>query len=86
MARLTSPAAIRKEIVLTQIAGLPGTLCLVLALYGLFIANGNAFHPLLNEPLMLYGLLLAGIVIEACCIIRTISMSRRLRNMNTANH
>lgn len=55
---------IKLKIVKLQIFGAPGAILLGLGLYGIFGAQGNAFHPLLNDLGIVYGLLATGIAIE----------------------
>jgi len=55
---------IKKKIVKTQIIGAPGAILLGLGLYGLFGANGDAFHPLLNYISIVNSLLIVGVAIE----------------------
>lgn len=55
---------IKKKIIMTQIIGAPGIIFLGLGLYGMFAANGNAFHPLLNDKSIVNGLLIVGVAIE----------------------
>lgn len=56
--------AVRLKTVKIQFLGLPGAILIGLALYGIFAANGNAFHPALNDKTTVYALLAIGIVIE----------------------
>lgn len=55
---------IKTNIIKLQLVGAPGLLLLGLGLYGLFGANGNAFHPLLNDQTIVYSLLIIGGLIE----------------------
>jgi len=55
---------IKKKIIKTQIIGAPGLILLGLGLYGMFGANGNAFHPLLNDKSIVNSLLIVGVAIE----------------------
>ncbi len=56
--------SIKKKIVKTQIIGAPGAIFIGLGLYGIFGANGNAFHPLLNDKSIVNSLLIVGVAIE----------------------
>jgi hypothetical protein len=67
-------AVIRKEIIKTQVFGIPAALLLGLGLYGLFAANGDAFHPLLNNQNVVYGMLVAGAILEVLQIVRLIPL------------
>jgi len=56
-------AHITKQIIKIQIIGAPGTIMFGLALYAIFGANGDAFHPLLNDMNIVYTLLGVGLLI-----------------------
>lgn len=55
---------IKSKILQVQLFGAPGAIVLGLGLYGLFGANGNAFHPVLNDMRIVYSLIAAGATIE----------------------
>ena len=55
---------IKKKIIMTQLIGAPGAIFIGLALYAIFAANGDAFHPLLNDKTIVNSLLIIGIAIE----------------------
>ena len=55
---------VKKRIIMLQLVGAPGAILLGLGLYGMFGANGNAFHPLLNNKNVVAGLVILGIAIE----------------------
>ncbi len=56
--------AIRKKIVTIQIIGTPGALLLGFGIYAMFGANGDAFHPLLNDHFFVKNILVIGAAIE----------------------
>ena len=56
--------AIQRRMVQSQIISAPAMLLIGLALYGLFGADGQAFHPLLDDVTTLYVMLVVGVVIE----------------------
>lgn len=56
--------SIKRKIIKASIIGSPGAILLGLGLYGMFGANGNAFHPLLNDNNIVNGLLFFGVAIE----------------------
>lgn len=56
--------AIQRKMVQSQIISAPAMLLIGLALYGLFGADGQAFHPLLDDVTTLYVMLVVGIFIE----------------------
>ena len=55
---------IKSKILRVQLLGAPGAVILGLGLYGLFAANGDAFHPALNDMRVVYSLIAAGGAIE----------------------
>lgn len=55
---------IKKKIIKTQMIGAPGAILLGVGLYGMFGANGDAFHPLLNDDIFVKNILVIGAVIE----------------------
>ena len=55
---------IKKKIIKTQLIGTPGAILIGLGLYGMFGANGDAFHPLLNNEVFVQRILIIGAVIE----------------------
>ncbi|MBI3187986.1 MAG: hypothetical protein HYZ31_09025 [Gammaproteobacteria bacterium] len=55
---------IKRKIFRLQLFGAPGAIILGLGLYSLFGANGQAFHPALNNSNVVFSLLAAGITIE----------------------
>ena len=67
-------AAIKREIIKTQVFGIPAALLLGLGLYGLFAASGDAFHPLLNNRNIVYSMLIAGVILEVLQIYRLIPL------------
>ena len=69
-------AAIKREIIKTQVFGIRAALLLGLGLYGLFAASGDAFHPLLNNQRVVYGMLVAGAVLEVVQMYRLIPLLR----------
>lgn len=56
--------SIQRKMVRSQIISAPAMILIGLALYGLFGANGQAFHPLLDDVPTLYVMLAVGVVIE----------------------
>ncbi|HEB59918.1 MAG TPA: hypothetical protein ENJ01_11895 [Gammaproteobacteria bacterium] len=72
-----TPQEFRKKMLLINLAGLPGAIFLGLGLYGLFGANGNAFHPLLNDQDIVWGLLGIGGLLELVQFVTAIRLMRR---------
>jgi len=68
---------ISKKIVKVQILGAPGTILLGLALYAIFGAQGDAFHPLLNNMDVVYSMLFIGIAIMVWELITFIALVRK---------
>jgi len=68
---------ISKKIIKVQILGAPGTILLGLALYAIFGAEGDAFHPLLNNMDVVYSMLIIGIVIMVWEFVTFISLVRK---------
>jgi hypothetical protein len=56
--------AIQRKMVQSQIISAPAMILIGLALYGLFGADGQAIHPLLDDVTTLYVMLVIGVVIE----------------------
>ena len=74
---------IEKQITRTAIIDTPGTIMVGLGLYAKFGSGGNAFHPLLNNMLIVHAMLAVGtaIVIWGCYRILTLSREKiRLAN------
>ena len=68
---------ISNKIVKIQILAAPGTILLGLALYAIFGANGDAFHPLLNNMDVVYSMLVIGVVIMVWEFLTFISLIRK---------
>ncbi|MCW8901395.1 MAG: hypothetical protein OQK95_12045 [Gammaproteobacteria bacterium] len=56
-------AVINKKIFKTKMYGYPGGVFLGFGLYGIFGANGDAFHPVLNDSEIVYSLTIIGAII-----------------------
>ena len=67
---------IKKEIIKVSIIDTPGSIMVGLGLYGKFGAEGNAFHPLLNDQTIVNGLLIIGGAIMIWGVIKITSLSR----------
>jgi len=68
---------ISSKIVKIQILGAPGTILVGLALYAIFGANGDAFHPILNNMDVVYSMMLIGIAIMVWEFATFISLLRK---------
>lgn len=53
---------IDKKITKTILISAPGTMFIGFAIYAIFEAKGNAFHPLLNNMVVVYGMLAIGVI------------------------
>ena len=51
----------------------------------MFAANGDAFHPLLNDRGVVYGMLVAGVVLEALQMYRLIPLLKARENGRIIN-
>jgi len=68
---------INKKIFIINVLGLPGALLIGLSLYALFGAEGNAFHPALNNLTIVYNMLIFGIAIEAWQLYKMIPLLKK---------
>jgi hypothetical protein len=69
--------AIQRNMVRSQIISAPAMILIGLALYGLFGADGQAFHPLLDDLKILYVMLLVGVVIELWLLSVFLPLARK---------
>lgn len=74
-------AGLRKSMSRIALLEAPGTILLALALYGKFGANGNAFHPALNDPAVTTGMAIIGGVIVAWGTLKAIAIARRIASI-----
>ena len=54
--------SIQRDMQKLRLITTPGSIALGLGAYGQFVAHGNAFHPLLNNEKVVWGLLAFGVV------------------------
>lgn len=73
--------AIRTKTIKIQLLGIPGAIFIGLALYAIFAAKGNAFHPALNNMNIVYTILVVGIVIELVQFVMLIPLWKRLAQL-----
>ncbi len=74
---------IEKRIALIGVIDAPGAVLVGLGLYAKFEANGNAFHPLLNDMDIVHAMLGIGTAIMIWGLYRIVNLSNeksRLRN------
>ena len=74
-------AQIQKKISLTSIIETPGVAMVGLGLYGKFGANGDAFHPLLNDMDIVNGMLVVGGIIMVWGAARVMSLLKEQRRL-----
>ena len=68
---------IQKNIFKLNLIGSFGAILLGLGLYGIFGADGDAFHPLLNDSNFVYGILTVGVVIQIWEFSKLIPLLKR---------
>ncbi|NVK38383.1 MAG: hypothetical protein HWE18_10685 [Gammaproteobacteria bacterium] len=73
---------IAKEMQKIGIMDTPGAILVGLGLYGKFGANGNAFHPLLNDPSIINTMLVVGGSIMAYCAYRAIMVVTKKQTLD----
>jgi len=74
---------VTKKIVKIQILGAPGAILVGLAFYAIFGAQGDAFHPLLNNMDVVYSMLVVGgliMVWEFMSFWKLIGRKKRLQS------
>ena len=76
--------AIKSKILQVQIFSAPGAILLGLGLYGIFGANGNAFHPSLNDMRVVYSLIAAGVTIEIWQFLQLLPLLKAQAKINNA--
>ena len=74
--------AIKSKILTVQLFGAPGAILLGLGLYGMFGANGHAFHPALNDARVVYSLIAAGVTIEIWQFIQLLPLLKQQAQIN----
>ncbi len=66
---------IEKKIMLMGRLDIPGIIMIALWAYAKYAANGEPFHPLLNNQIVVNGLLIVGGVILGLCAIQVVKLS-----------
>jgi hypothetical protein len=74
--------SIKKELIKTQIIGAPGMILVGLGLYGVFGAEGKAFHPFLNDLNNCYAMLAVGGAIALWEGIKVAQLTKRQSKLN----
>nr|WP_281041242.1 hypothetical protein [Shewanella xiamenensis] len=70
-------AQVKRSLAITQLLGAPGILLIGLALYGLVIAEGDAFIQALNNPINCYLLIAIGSAITLWEALKIIKLSKK---------
>jgi hypothetical protein len=73
--------AIDKKIMMVSIMDAPGSILVGLALYSKFATNGDAFHPLLNDPDVVNSMIVLGGVIMAWGAYKILTLSQAKRKL-----
>ncbi|MCB1983850.1 MAG: hypothetical protein H6936_09645 [Burkholderiales bacterium] len=68
---------IKKSIIKTQFVSMIAVTLIGLGVYGIFVAKGNAFHPVLNNQEILNAMLVVGIILEIRHIFQLIPLLKR---------
>ncbi|MDR4515965.1 MAG: hypothetical protein MRK00_00985 [Nitrosomonas sp.] len=68
---------IKKSIIKTQFVSMIAVTLIGLGVYGIFVAKGNAFHPVLNNQEILNVMLAVGIILEIRHIFQLIPLLKR---------
>lgn len=68
---------LQKEILWIQIIGFPGAALIGLALYAIFGAQGEAFHPALDDMRVVYPMLALGVGIEIWQLVKLLPLLRK---------
>jgi len=87
--QLETPEGIQKKITLIAVAETPGFILFGLGIYAKFAANGDAFHPLLNNENTVNIILGIGISIMAICAFSILKLSikrnRLIKELSSTN-
>ncbi len=72
---------LKQQLAKVQLIEAPGTIMFGLGLYGKFAADGNAFHPLLNDPGVVSILLVAGGTVMAWGTYKLVTILREMQRV-----
>lgn len=72
---------LKQQLAKVQLIEAPGTIMFGLGVYGKFAANGNAFHPLLNDPGVVSMLLGAGGTVMAWGTYKLVIILREMQRV-----
>ena len=68
---------VNRKIFIINILGAPGAILIGLSLYAIFEADGNAFHPALNNLPIVYSMLVFGVAIEAWQLFKLLPLFKK---------
>lgn len=75
---------IDKKLLLMAVLDTPGMLMLALWVYARFGSNDEPLHPLLANPLVVNGLLYAGVAIVVFCALQIVRLGLRKAELKKA--
>lgn len=76
---------IQKSIILIQLMSAPANIAIGLGLYGIFVANGNAFISALDYIEFCYGLIIVGGLIEIVAVIKLLPLWKERSTIKNDN-
>lgn len=77
-----SASDITRKMIQVQLVGVPATIMVGLALYGIFGANGNAFWAPLNDTRVTYNMLGIGAILMAWETVQVVKLARLKRDLD----
>ena len=77
---------IKNSIIRTQFVSMIAMTLIGLGVYGIFVAKGNAFHPLLNNQDILNTMLVVGIILEIRHIFQLIPLLKRYSHLKRKHY
>ena len=77
---------IKNNIIKTQFVSMIAVTLIGLGIYGIFVAKGNAFHPVLNNQEILNTMLVVGIVLEVRHFFQLIPLLKRYAQLKREIH
>ena len=69
--------ALDKKLLVINIIDFPAMILVALGLFGKFTEDPGSMHPLLENPNVTTGMLIAGGIIAAWCAVQIIAVARR---------
>ena len=77
---------IKKSIIKTQFVSMIAVTLIGLGIYGIFVAKGNAFHPVLNNQEVLNTMLVVGVILEIRHLFQPILLLKRYAHLKREIH